>query len=152
MVLEFSFCFAYIRKAWTMNSFLTLVQVILSSFCVLFIVLMLAVGSILLIDMHHGSTHEMRVQKARVEANERREKAVRTKDSVKEMLRKEQLRREKEAAAHEGLFQDHYIYSFDTNGAVISRIVRIPTEEGLAYYKTMDELADFQIFDNTEDL
>lgn len=127
-------------------------RIIFSSLCILFILVMLGAGSILAKDMYHGSEREKKVLQARAEASEKRQKAARTKDSVKEMLRKEQVRREKEAAAHEGLFEDRYMHFFDTNGALITRIVRVPTEEGLEYYKTMDELADFQIFDNTEDL
>ena len=138
-----------------MAALLILVQItriMLSSLCIVFIIAMLGAGTILATDMYHGSAREKKVQQAKLEARERREKAVRAKGSVTEMLHKEKLRREKEAAAHEGLFEDRYMHFFDTNGALITRIVRVPTEEGLEYYKTMDELAAFQIFDNTEDL
>lgn len=65
---------------------------------------------------------------------------------------KHRLRTEKEAAAHEGFFEESYVRGFDASGAVITRGVRVPTAKALEYFKKMDQLADEKIFLNTEEI
>lgn len=82
----------------------------------------------------------------------RREKAAKRKSSLTKMMRKEELRRLKEAEAHKGFFEESYVRAFAPDGASITRLVRVPTKEAMAYYKAMDDLTDAPIFDNTEEL
>jgi hypothetical protein len=88
---------------------------------------------------------------------DRRTPGAKTKQSVTDMLCKEQLRREKEAAAHEGFFEESYVRGFDPTGALYPRVVKIPTEKALEYYREMDQLtgiaeANNDIFRNIEEL
>jgi len=82
----------------------------------------------------------------------RSSKASKVKDSVTAMMQKEQLRREKEASAYEGFFEESYVLGFDSVGALRYRGQGVLTEEALAYYREMDELIDAPIFENTEEL
>lgn len=87
----------------------------------------------------------------------RQTQGAKTKQSVQDMLHKENLRRQKEAAAHEGFFEESYVRGFDPTGALYPRVVKIPTEKALEYYREMDQLtgidaANIDIFRNTEEL
>lgn len=87
-----------------------------------------------------------------VERQEAKRKAFETKTSVREMLEKERLRRQKEDEAYEGFFEHRYIPGFDANGSLIYRGELVPTEKAIEYYRVMDELCDTIIFENTEEL
>lgn len=124
-----------------MISFLNILRVLLMGIEVV------AVSTIVLIGVDYLAYH---VNKGR--QSETKTHAAKTKESVKEMMRKERLRREKEESAHEGFFEEFCVRGFDTNGAIYTRIVKVPTETAREYYKQMDELTDAEIFLNTEEL
>lgn len=115
-----------------MNAFLNLVQAVGSLLCLLSVAAMLGAGTLMVIDeLRHRRNHKS--QKI----------ATKSKDA---------LRREKEQAAHEDFFEETYVHGFDPSGALRTQIVLTPTDEALKYYKQMDELADAEIFNQTEDL
>jgi hypothetical protein len=78
--------------------------------------------------------------------------AAKKKQAVRDMMRKENVRREKEASAYKGFFEESFIPGFDSNGAFRYRGVRVNTKEALEYYREMNELIDAPIFENTKDL
>jgi len=78
--------------------------------------------------------------------------AAKSKASVREMLRKEQLRREKEASAYEGFFEESFVAGFDPVGALRYRGAKVLTKEAREYYRQMNDLYDAPIFKNTKDL
>jgi hypothetical protein len=77
-------------------------------------------------------------------------RSIKAWDRDQDCKAKHRLRTEKEKSAHDGFFEDSYVRGFDATGAIIHRGVKVPTEKALEYYRKMDELADTQIFDNTE--
>lgn len=125
-----------------MTTFLTLVQAVGTLLCLLSVTAMIGAGSLMVFD-------EIRNRR-----NQKPQKpAAKTRDSIQNHLKKEQLRRDKEKAAHEGFFEESSVSTFDASGAVSHHLVMIPTQKAIDYYKQMNQLAaDTAIFDNTEEL
>jgi hypothetical protein len=121
---------------------------ILHHLCIIieFVVVVTLTGLVVVLsyDMLTGYRIESKTQK--------KDTAAKAKANVRDMMAKENLRRQKEAEAHEGFFEESYVSGFDSNGALYTRMVCVPTEEAMAYYRQMTRLADEVIFDNTKDL
>lgn len=95
-------------------------------------------------DMWTGYRTEDQAQK--------REEAARAKEHLREMMRKERIRRQKAKAAHEGFFEESYIRGFDANGSLYHLPKIVPTARALEYYKQMDELENTQQFNVVEEI
>lgn len=71
---------------------------------------------------------------------------------------KARIRAAKEKSAHEGwhkgFFEDSYVRGFDVSGELFHRpmVATAPYDGYYKYYKKMDELADTEIFLNTEEI
>lgn len=61
-------------------------------------------------------------------------------------------RAQKEAAAHEGFFEESYVRGVGKNGEPVHYVKLVETPKAKEYYKTMDRLTDDLIFYNTEEL
>lgn len=83
---------------------------------------------------------------------DKRERAAQSKQHVRDLLRKEALRRQKEAEAHEGFFEESYIRGFDSDGSLYHLPKVIPTAKALEYYQEMDRLENTQQFNVVEEL
>jgi hypothetical protein len=124
-------------------------------FCAKFALVISLLGLVLIgIDL---AWHERKGYKNEVKRETERENhAADTKNHVTDMLRKEKIRREKEAAAHEGFFEESYVRGFHPDGSLWHRPQQVPTHRALEYYRIMEELettqADLRIFENTEEL
>lgn len=61
-------------------------------------------------------------------------------------------RKQKEEAAWAGYFFINFHHGFDSTGAVINRFAPVPTDEGRRLLQEMDDLADSDLFDKTEEI
>lgn len=66
--------------------------------------------------------------------------------------RKAKHRKKKEEEAWAGYFFINFSHGFDSTGAVINRFGPVPTEEGVRLMKELDELADSELFEKTEEI
>lgn len=123
-----------------MIAFLNVLIFVLETVEVIAILALIMIGIDLAISetrVHRSNTTPHKTEKARHRASE---------------VAKRKLREQKERTAHEGFFEESYVRGFDVSGALFHRGVQVPTAKALEYYRKMDELADTQIFLNTEEL
>jgi len=120
--------------------FLTMLSYIMKIIEVIVILAMVLIG----MDLFVSLWREPHILRGRA--------AAKSKASVREMLRKEQLRREKEASAYEGFFEESFVAGFDPVGALRYRGAKVLTKEAREYYRQMNDLYDAPIFKNTKDL
>ena len=106
----------------------------------LFVIVVIAVAA-LVVDMSYSMWQ-----------GSKREHAAQAKEHMQEMMRKEALRRKKEAEAHEGFFEESYIRGFAPDGSLYHLPKVVPTARALDYYKQMDELENTQQFNIVEEI
>lgn len=125
-----------------MITFLTIFIIVLKAIEVIFVATLI----ILSIDMAIHHKKEAREEQSGESYGRH------TPQAVAKLKAQELLRKEKEAAAHEGLFEGPYVRGFNPAGELFYRGSQVITEKGLVYYKMMDEIADSAIFENTKEI